>query len=122
MPLLATCPVEVAAYITGIGRVDVIAMSHNAELDLAASFFKAQGRESPCIICDLNGISFAALFVSISRTALQVHSWVFPPRDGGDFGHIANLHVPDNLIAYMAGSRAANGVFDVEAARAAVHP
>ena len=29
MPLLATCPVEVAAYITGIGHVDVTAMSHN---------------------------------------------------------------------------------------------
>ena len=94
MPLLATCPVEVAAYITGIGHVDVTAMPHNAELDR-----------------DLNGISFAALFVSTSRTALQVPSWVFAPRDGGDFGHLStNLRVPDNLIAYMAGSRTANSV------------
>ena len=93
MSLLATCPVEVVAYIPGIGRVEVVAMSNNAELDR-----------------DLNGISFAALFVSTSRTALQVHSWVFPPCNGGDFSHVANLRAPDNLIVYMAGSRTANGV------------
>ena len=90
LPLLATCPIKLSAYATGLGRADLTATSHNYELDLAASYHKAQGRETLRTISDVDGISFAALVVCMSRTALQRHSWVFPPR-AGDFSSLANL-------------------------------
>lgn len=118
--LTATCRNTIGVFLPGTGYLHITTTSHNYELAIAATFHKAQGRTIARVIGNLKGVDYAKIFVLISRTNFFLHAKVAPPLPGCDFSHIADLRVPDNIIAYMAGAAAISGSFDAAAARAAL--
>lgn len=106
-------------FLSGVGTLHVTTESHNFDLAIAATFHKAQGRTIARVLgCLDNDITYAKVFVLISRCKFFAHTKILPLQSG-DYSRIADLRVADNLVAYMAGAASGAG-FDAGAARAAL--
>jgi hypothetical protein len=115
---------EVKGHLQGYGKYALYLCLHKVELAIAATFYKAQGRTLFECIADLNNppstpkLSFADLFVWLSRVGSLSRNRILPLVEGQTWDHISKLRPNQRIVAYFKGI-GADGMFDAKAAQLA---
>ena len=123
LPVLCKHKKSYKCYVPGLGVVIIDTKTHGADVAVAGTFNKAQGRTMERVLACLNihpsppHLSFEAIFVFLSRVKYGKHCKILPLHPGENWDHLKKLRPSANLVAYLGGFNDADGTWSRERAK-----
>lgn len=108
IPIIAEYEWKPKLFFEGVGRREVALKCHGVDPYFSATFYKAQGRTMSRALADLSAVimplTFAAVFVFLSRVKFGKHAKILPLLPGATWDHLAKLRPCDDCDRAMTSS------------------